>query len=516
MSRPWSLKIGDLTLGTAPEGAREVPSDAPFRIAILGTFGGRVGPDVQRSATRRPLRVDRDNFHEVLARSDLEIHLPPGPASPSGVCIRIRELDDFHPDRLFRSLDMFAPLRDLRQRLVNPSTFAAAAAEVRSWSASPTRAPETDPSRQTTPPAPGDVSPEKLLEQVLGGALPAEPRTGQGASRTSTGLTEWLRQVVEPYTVPGADPDQGTLIAQVDAAISAQMRGILHHPVFQEAEAAWRSVFFLVSRLETGPNLQLFLLDLSRDELAADLEAEPFSKTNTFKLLVEHTVGTALSQPWAVLVGNYTFEMTPTDVRLLALLGQVARHAGAPFLAAAHCRILGCPSLAESPDPDDWREPSDPEAVKAWAALRQLPEAAHLGLALPRFLLRLPYGKETIPAEEFSFEEMPEIPRHDWYLWGNPAFACALLLSESYREQGWDMRPGDVLEIDGLPLHVYKEAGESHLKPPAEVLLRERGAGIILDRGVMPLLSSAEGDVIRLIRFQSVANPPAPLAGKWQ
>jgi type VI secretion system protein ImpC len=516
MSRPWSLKIGDLALGTAPAGAEEVPVDAPFRIGILGTFRPRLGLDVPRSAAQRPVRVDRDNFHDVLARAGVEIRLPPEPTSPTGISIRIQELDDFHPDRLFRSLAVFSPLRELRQRLVNPSTFAAAAAEVRGWSASPTPPPKPDSSRQTPPPSPAGMDSKDLLEQVLGGALPAEPRTGQGRGQAPSGLTEFLRQIVAPYAVPGADPDQGTLIAQVDAAISAQMRGILHHPAFQEAEAAWRSVFFLVSRLETSSNLQLFLLDLSRAELAADLEAEPFAKTSTFKLLVEQAVGTAISQPWAVLVGNYTFEQSPADVRLLARLAQVARHAGAPFLAAGHSRILGCPSLAESPDPDDWHEPSDPEAAKAWATLRRLPETAYLGLALPRFLLRLPYGKEVMPAEEFAFEEMPAVPRHDWYLWGNPAFACALLLGESYREQGWDMRPGDVLEIDGLPLHVYKEAGESRLKPPAEVLLRERGTEIILDTGVMPLLSLPEQDVIRLARFQSLADPPGPLAGKWQ
>jgi type VI secretion system protein ImpC len=72
-----------------------------------------------------------------------------------------------------------------------------------------------------------------------------------------------------------------------------------------------------------------------------------------------------------------------------------------------------------------------------------------------------------------------------------------------------------VRDIEGLPVHVYQEDGEPKLKPCAEVLLTERAAEVILDKGPMPLVSFAGSDRVRLLRFQSIASPPAPLAGRW-
>jgi type VI secretion system protein ImpC len=144
-----------------------------------------------------------------------------------------------------------------------------------------------------------------------------------------------------------------------------------------------------------------------------------------------------------------------------------------------------------------------------------LTQANWLGLALPRFLLRLPYGKQTESTETFAFEEFLAAPRHEDYLWGNPALACAYLLGEAFSESGWNLRPGEINEINGLPAHVYRADGESVLKPCAEALLTEDAAEAILDQGLMPLLSMKGSDSVRSVRFQSIAEPAAPFAGRW-
>jgi type VI secretion system protein ImpC len=146
--------------------------------------------------------------------------------------------------------------------------------------------------------------------------------------------------------------------------------------------------------------------------------------------------------------------------------------------------------------------------------LRRIPQATWLGLALPRFLLRLPYGQRTQSTEQFAFEEMPA-GGHEDYLWGNPAFACAYLLGEAFVQDGWEFRPGQIPRIEGLPAHVYRANGESHLKPCAEALLTENAGEAILNKGLMPLLSIKGSDSVRLMRFQSIALPPAPLSGRW-
>jgi type VI secretion system protein ImpC len=218
-----------------------------------------------------------------------------------------------------------------------------------------------------------------------------------------------------------------------------------------------------------------------------------------------------------VIVGRYTFEPTAEDA---ALLGQAARFGaavGAPFLAAAGDRFLGCDSLADHPDPDDWSAPPDPDG--AWAELRSRPEAVWAGLALPRFLLRLPYGKDATPAERFEFEELPEDEaraNHGRYLWGNPAVACAFLLAEAYQQGGWGFRAGEVSEVDGLPQHVYAAAGESQVKPCGEVWLVDRAVEAAWEKGLMPLVSVRGRDAVQVPGFRSLAEPPRALAGFGQ
>ena len=109
-------------------------------------------------------------------------------------------------------------------------------------------------------------------------------------------------------------------------------------------------------------------------------------------------------------------------------MAKIAQQAGAPFIAAAHSHLLGCESLVECPEPDDWEKQTDSEDDRAWGALRKLPEAIYLGLALPGFLLRLPYGADTDPIEYLEFEEMPKVPDHNHYLflcdWRLISFLC--------------------------------------------------------------------------------------------
>jgi type VI secretion system protein ImpC len=295
-------------------------------------------------------------------------------------------------------------------------------------------------------------------------------------------------QVVAPHLVPKPDPAEAEARAAGEEAASIEMRAILHHPAFQAIEAAWQGVFFLVRRLETGPLLQVHLIDVSKAELAADLlPAQDLRETQLWQLLVEQTMG---DQSWSLLVGNYEFDSSLDDVDLLARIAMAARAAGAPFLAAANPAVAG----------------------SCWERLRRMPEAQWVGLALPRFLLRLPYGAGGSAIERFAFEERPE---HEDFLWGNPAFACACLIGQAFTRSGWSMRPGEVREVPGLPAYVFKQDGEPVMKPCAETLMTERAASDILGRGPMPLASLKGRDAAILVRFQSIADPPAPLAGRW-
>lgn len=489
--------------------------ETPFRIAILGDFSGRANRGVFELAltNRKPLFVDRDNFTQVLEKLGVEIKLPIlGKESPP-VRIKFSELEDFHPDRLFENLEVFQALRETRQGLKDPSTFAALSKDLQRKGKTPesygtpvdTQKSFKNKSGQTT---------DNLLNQVL------EETQGKTPEKESyRGSSEWdnfLQQIVKPHLVPKTHPQQAEMLSSVDAATGELMRMILHHPEFQAIEAAWRSVYFLVSRLETDSKLKVYLLDISKAELAADLGAlEDLRSTGIYKLLVEQAVETFGGEPWAVLAGNYTFGQGLEDIELLGRMAKIAKAAGAPFIAAASDKVLGCECLAETSDPDDWMKRSDTESSQTWETLRKLPESSYLGLILPRFLLRLPYGEKTDSIERFEFEEIPDAPNHNHYLWGNPSFVCVCLLGQMFIQYGWNFQPGIIQDIEGLPLHVYKQEGDSITKPCAEVVFTEQAVEIILDKGIMPLLSYKNHDTIRLALSQSLAYPSTNLSGRW-
>jgi type VI secretion system protein ImpC len=330
------------------------------------------------------------------------------------------------------------------------------------------------------------------------------------------GWQEFLQALVAPHVEPGVDPRQEELAAVVEEATAVQMRLLLHHPAFQTLEAAWRGLHLLVRQLDTDSGLQLHLLDVTREELAADCAAATEQEGNSelYRILVERTVGTPGAERWAVLAGNFTFEPAAADLELLHYLGTLAGAAGTSFLAAADSRLFGCDDLARHPDPSTW--PENATELASWDELRRLPEARSIGLIAPRLLLRLPYGRGGTATDTFEFEEMPGRPSHSAYLWGNPAFAGLYLLGASFNRSGWEMRPGELLLVEDLPAHVYDEDGERVLKPCAEVLLTDRAIEAMLQRGVMPLLSQVGRAAVRLGRFQSIAEPATPLSGPWQ
>jgi type VI secretion system protein ImpC len=513
MPKPFDFGGVNLTAGGDSSGARP-SSETPFRIAMLGDFSGRANRKVvddKAIAKRRVVLVDRDNFEEVLSRSGAGIQLSLGEGD--SLQLRFSELEDFHPDRIFQSLEIFGKLREMRGRLDDPSTFHDAAEELglrsRNLASEPSK-PDTSPAvARSQSHSPSGSLLDEMIEQTEARFDTNLPR------RSPDGVGEFAQRVVAKHLVSAPDPRQPQILAVIDRAIASLMRAVLHNPDFQALEAAWRAVFFLVRQLETGSQLKLYLIDISKAELAADLRsAADLRDTETYRLLVEQSVETPGADPWSIFIGNYRFGATNEDAELLGQIAQIASRAGAPFLAEAGPGLLGSSSLESTPQPREWKSPQ--QTSRGWVELRHRPEAAFVGLALPRFLLRLPYGKKTSPLESFDFEEFADLPAHEDYLWGNPAFAVALLLAQSFTEAAWDMRLGTVTEIQNLPLHVDPRNGESESKPCAEVLLTEDAVEWLVEEGLLPLVSFKNRDHVRIGRFQSIADPPSPLAGRWE
>jgi type VI secretion system protein ImpC len=473
--------------------------DTPFRMLVLGDFSGHEHRGIS-PAWARPIAIDTDKFDAVINKLGVEVHLRVGDAQDNKMVVPIKSLDDFHPDQIAQNLAIFQMLRRMKQMLASPATFEAAAAQVRALLGSgpaPAAAPIATP-------AASETASDADFQRLLGAPASNLPDGG----KKKVDVSSIMADAVRGHVVPDAPPEQAELRRILDEAIAIQMRAILNQKDFQALESAWRSLHFLVSRIEFGDELQLYVLDISKSEVLADLRNE---QSALGKILVEQTIHTPGADPWALIIGNYTFSDSQEDVELLARMATVASEAGAPFLAGASPQLFGCSSLAETPDSADWQAKSS----EMWDQLRKMTQAEYLGLAFPRLMLRLPYGLDTEPTDIGGFEEFTPNFAHEQYVWGNPAFGCAYALADAFRENGWDMQAGGFLELSDLPIHNYQRGGEKQTKPAAEAFLTDKAGSKIQDRGVIPLLSIKGRDAAKFAGFHSLASPAKPLAGRW-
>lgn len=485
---------------------------------IMSDFSGRgLRAEISELVSQSLIPVDVDNFEDVLLRLAPQIELPQDdPAKPT-MRLQFEELDDFHPDSLFRKLEIFQEHRRLREQLLNPSTFSEAVAGLKGRAESRTEV--LRPDDDMPDPGRGDESEtqEELLGRLLGARSSADhPGKGERPSAQSTHDTvdEFIERTVAPHVVPDVELEQTHLVAALDGAIGLEMRNTLHHPSFQALEASWRGLHKLVTTVQTEENVQVYLFDASKEELVADVDRSggDLERMKLYRVLAEHDMGTPGGESWSLFVGNYRFETSADDLKVLASLGTIGSLAGVPFLAEARPLLIGCESAQEAGEPTGWR-PLDPEHEGRWRALRHSPVARWIGLLLPRFLIRSPYGEKSDPIDAFTFEELFGGTDHEAYLWCNPAFACAMVAAAAGEKRGGSITQGGISELGDLPGHIYVEGGETKKKACAEMYLSDRSAETILARGIMPLLSHKHRNAIRIARLQSIAAPPTALAG---
>lgn len=492
-----------------PQVQYATPEDAspgdPFHLLVLGDFSGRGTGGEPHSAPaplaeRDPVAVDRDTVGRAMEHFSPSIRIGPD------MTVRFGSVEDFHPDHLHESLPLFDRIEDAARAGGGGSERDRGATDGDREAAGDDRG------------SPEPVADGSLLDEIVAEEEGEHP-PGSDPSSVSDDLSDYVREIVEPHLVSEPDDDERARQERREEALQEAMRSILHDRRFQGAESVWRGVRFLARRLETGPDLGIHLLDLSRPELEEALPPGDDPRDSPLhRHLVADRAGTPGAEPWGLVIGLYQFG--PGDAGLLERIGQLSRRAGAPFLSSAAPELAGLETARRRPSRSDWSEVTD----RDWAALRRSDVARWIGLALPRFLLRAPYDPDDAPCRTMDLQELPEEAReeaseaevHERYLWGNPALLCAALLGQSFRRSGWELRPGEDRRVDRLPLHIYDRDGRSEAKPSAEMLMTEEVAGRLMERGFIPVASVKERGAAQVVRFQSVADPPTALAGRWQ
>lgn len=290
------------------------------------------------------------------------------------------------------------------------------------------------------------------------------------------GLCEFvLRSGTEGHVVDRSLAD--LLIAEATSKLCNQIDEILHHPTFQAIESAWRSLKFVIDRAEFNENILVEMLNVSKQDLLEDFQDSPeIPKSGMYKVVYSVEYGQFGGKPYGFIVGNYEFDNSPRDVGLLSDCAAVAAMAHAPFIAAASSKFFGLDDFLLLPHLSEISAIFEAPQYTKWRAFRDTDDSRYLGLCLPRFLLRLPYGPNSVRVDAFEYEERV-VGDHTAYLWGNAAFALATRVAEAFARYRWCLHiagPSGGGTVEDLPLHEYETMGAIQTKIPTEVMITER------------------------------------------
>jgi len=343
-----------------------------------------------------------------------------------------------------------------------------------------------------------------------------KPRTEDAKSAVRTAVQTLAAQALQNATLIGSDVVRSieSMIAEIDARLTAQVNEILHHPDFQKLESAWRGLHHLVNNTETDEMLKIRVMNVSKDELRKTLKR--FKGTNwdqspVFKQVYEAEYGQFGGEPFGALVGDYYFDHSPQDVEMLGELAKIGSAAHCPFISGASPATMQMESWQELTNPRDLTKIFSTPEYAGWRSLRESPDAQYLGLAMPRFLSRLPYGQKTNPVEGFAFEEDTAGGDHSKYAWSNAAYAMATNITRAFKMYGWCTQIRGIESggaVANLPVHSFPtDDGGVDMKCPTEIGISDRREAELAKNGFMPLVHKKNTDLAAFIGAQSLHKP---------
>ncbi|HEX4128842.1 MAG TPA: type VI secretion system contractile sheath large subunit [Pirellulales bacterium] len=351
-----------------------------------------------------------------------------------------------------------------------------------------------------------------LLDTILKQGMRA--RDDDALQRGKDLLKEFVGQLLDPSMVVAKDTEKtiNLRIAEIDRMLSAQLNEIMHNAEFQQLEASWRGLNYLVMQTETSTSLKIRVLNASKKDLLKDMErASEFDQSALFKKVYEDEYGMFGGAPYGCLIGDYEFGRHPQDMALLERISNVAAAAHAPFLSAASPLMFGWDSFTELSGPRDLAKIMDQTEYVKWKSFRDSEDSRYVGLTLPHTLGRLPYGKETVPVEAFNFEEDVDGKDHAKYLWTNAAYALGTRITDAFAKYGWlaairGVEGGGLVE--GMPTHTFAtDEGEVALKCPTEIAITDRREKEFADLGFIPLCHCKGTDFAAFFGTQSAQKP---------
>jgi type VI secretion system protein ImpC len=308
-------------------------------------------------------------------------------------------------------------------------------------------------------------------------------------------------------------------IKAIDAKMSKQLAAIMHHPKFTKLEGSWRGLNHLVMNSSTGAGLKIKVMNLTKRELNRDLtKAVEFDQSLLFKKIYENEFGTPGGEPYGTLIGDYEWVNHPDDIESLRLISNVAAASFAPFISAAGAGMFGFESWTELTKPRDLAKIFDSTEYMKWRGFRDTEDARFVSLVMPRVLARVPYGANTKPIEEFSYEEAPFDATgaamaldHNEYCWMNAAYAMGVRMTSAFSESGFctairGAEGGG--KVDNLPTHLFQsDDGDMDGKCPTEIGITDRREFELSNLGFLPLCHYKNTDYAVFFGSQTCQKP---------
>jgi type VI secretion system protein ImpC len=336
----------------------------------------------------------------------------------------------------------------------------------------------------------------------------------QGKASSGGGLTIAIDHLIREITATGTRVEKldknliDVAIARIDEKISNQMNEILHHEQFQQMESAWMGLWFAVEKTDFRQNIQMEILNCSKEKLLEDFEESPETvQSGLYKQLYEREYDQPGANPVTAMVANYEFDKTPQDLQLLQNIAKVAAATHSPFISSVGASFFGETDLAELPKKPDISEIFTlPEYIK-WNSFRKSEDSRYVGLTMNRFMLRMPYTEDNVKTFNFK-EDVLEGPHK--YLWGNPAFAFLGNLNRCFAKHGWAVNirgPQSGGKVEDLPVHVYESSGGTQTRIPTEIMLSERKEFELAENGFIPLSIYKNSDYAVFFSAQSAQKP---------
>lgn len=342
------------------------------------------------------------------------------------------------------------------------------------------------------------------------------PRTDQAKEAVENAVKTLAQQALENTVTLSADAYRTiqALIAEIDNKLSRQINKIIHHEKFQQLEGAWQGLHYLVNNTETDEMLKIRFISISKRELGRTLKRYKgvgWDQSPLFKSIYEQEYGQFGGEPFGCLVGDYYFDHSPPDVELLGEMAKISAASHCPFITGAAPSVMQMESWQELGNPRDLTKIFQNTEYAPWRSLRESEDSRYIGLAMPRFLSRLPYGIKTNPVDEFDFEEETDSATHENYTWTNAAYAMATNINHSFKEYGWCTAIRGVESggaVANLPCHTFpSDDGGVDMKCPTEIAISDRREAELAKNGFMPLIHRKNSDFAAFIGAQSLQKP---------